>query len=220
MTWGKALPVLIAAGIFDLTRLFFEFFWFLGPALAAAYCTAKASGVLSTMTFGLLGTKTAAIVCTAAAGFGGAAAVEVVAPFGVVMSMAVGLIGFLVLGLWIVMSNSRLFKENAASLYWFVGSFGISELPLIGSIPAFTITLWRLYKAQIQKEGDELKKYRKEEEALQLQERRQQAAQLMQARNAQMAQTEAEEAANDEMYAQAANDENYEEIPEETRRAA
>ena len=28
MTWGKAIPALVIAVIFDVARIFFEFFWF------------------------------------------------------------------------------------------------------------------------------------------------------------------------------------------------
>ena len=48
MTWGKALPLLIVAGIFDVIRIFFEWFVFFGPALGAVACTAGVNSVVGT----------------------------------------------------------------------------------------------------------------------------------------------------------------------------
>ena len=121
------MPTIVMSGTFDTVRLFFTFFWFLGPALAALYCTAKASGVLSSWTFGWLGMKTAAIVCSGVAAVVGTAAVEATTPIGVVMAMATGLIGWLVIGMKMVMTNARIFKEN---LFSFVVSLAVSEVPL------------------------------------------------------------------------------------------
>ncbi|MFA6407932.1 MAG: hypothetical protein WCW36_00425 [Candidatus Paceibacterota bacterium] len=191
MTWSKSLPVIIVAGIFDLVRMFFEMFWFFGPALAAIYCTDKVSGILTKVTLGALGTKTAGLVCSSAAIAGGAAASETLVAFGVIMAIAVGFAGFLILGLWMLMTNARIFKTVESAPLQFVASFGVSEIPLIGTIPTFSIVLWKLYKSQIQVEQEALQKWQKEhaqEIAGQRRERQQQAAYLMQARTAELAQ--------------------------------
>ena len=138
MTWPKASLVLVIAGIFDALRIFFEMFWFFGPALAAVATNAAAGG----------GT------------FGKAAAVM----FGVIMAMAVGFAGFLVIGLLIIMTNQRLFKVSATGSLWFVGGFGLSEIPFLGTIPAFSIVPWKLYKTQIRIEEEQLKKYLEEQD--------------------------------------------------------
>jgi hypothetical protein len=203
MTWGGATPVIAVAGIFDLLRMFFEMFWFFGPAIAGLYCTSKASDLVGNL-WGLTAT-----LCAGVAGAAGAAVSEVTIPFGTIMAMAVGLLGFLTLGLWILMKNARIFKANATGALWFIGSLGVSEIPIIGTIPAFSITLWKLYKTQIRIEGAARKKWEKEhaqEAAMQVRQRQQQAAQLMQARTDQM---EQQEAANDERYDDAANDDQY-----------
>ena len=111
------------------------------------------------------------------------------------------------------MTNARIFKANAANGLWFIGSLLISEIPIFGSIPAITVSVWRMYSVQIKKERAELKKYQEERAAIELQERRQQAAYLMQMQAAQEMQ-----AANDELYVEqqqeAANDAEYpQEIP-------
>ena len=117
-------------------------------------------------------------------------------------------------GLIIMIKNPRILKENALQ---FSSSFLVSELPLIGSIPALTVIVWRMYHVQIKKETAALRKYESEHAASLQEERRQQAVEFMRARDMQIAQIQEQEAANDELYSQAANDE---EIPDEEREAA
>jgi hypothetical protein len=170
MTWTKTAPVLVVAFIFDVVRLVCEQLWFFGPALAAAYCTAKVSGAVGTT----VGTIVGGTLCSAtavAAGVVGAAAIEAT---GVIMAMAVGLFSWLVIGLWLVITNRRIFEENSGNLLWFVGGLFISELPIIGSLPAITTSVWRMYHTQIQKEKADLKKWEAEQKAQQAQEQQQQ----------------------------------------------
>lgn len=223
MTKSKAAPIVIVAFAFDLVRGFFHLFWFFGPALAALYCTMHVSETLAGWTFGLLGTKTAAIACSSAATVIGAAAVEATAPIGVVMADAVGLIAFLSIGLWIVMTNIRILKAIKSAPLQFAGAFAVSEVPFIGAIPVFGIILCRLYGAQIRTDKVAYAKWEKETADARLQERNRQAQiqayQSMQIQQAaQQAQFMRQEAANDERYnqQQAANDE----IPEEEKLAA
>lgn len=157
MTWMKALPVLVIALVFDALRFVFEQFWFFGPALAGVYCTAKVNGVLTAWTTGLLGAKTAAAACGAGAtvaGYFGAPAFEA---FGVVMAIAVGLFGWMTVGLILIITNSRIFKENEGHALWFIASLLISETPIIGSIPGFTIITVKMYNTQIKKDKENLK---------------------------------------------------------------
>src|SRR3989344_3818571 len=84
MTWSKALPVIIVAGILDAIRMFFTMFWFFGPAIAAAYCTSEASDWVGSL-WGLTATA-----CAAGAIAAGSAVSEVTASFGTIMAMAVG----------------------------------------------------------------------------------------------------------------------------------
>lgn len=211
MTWTKASPVLAIAAVFDALRLFFQMFWFFGPALAALYCTAKLSGGLSTWTLGLLGTKTAALACATGVGAVGTLGIEVIAPFGVIMAMAVGFVGWLTVGLILLTTNGRIFKENAL---WFASSLLVSEVPIVGSVPAITIALWKMYSRQIHTERTSFQKFQKEQAAAQAEEHNRQMAQLMQARAVQ-------EAANQERYEEeAAADEEEQGIPERAKRAA
>ncbi len=210
MTWSKAMPTIVMSGTFDTVRLFFTFFWFLGPALAALYCTAKASGVLSSWTFGWLGMKTAAIVCSGVAAVVGTAAVEATTPIGVVMAMATGLIGWLVIGMKMVMTNARIFKEN---LFSFVVSLAVSEVPFVNALPALTFTTWRMYRNQIKVETAAFKKWEKDTADARLRERNEQMAQAAQIQAAQGAISMQQGAANDAAYEQerveAANDDEY-----------
>jgi hypothetical protein len=206
MTWPKATPVLALSVIFDAIRFFFEQFWFFGPALAAIYCTGKAGEYVGSL-WGLT-----AAACPAAAGVAGYFASAPIATFGIVMAIAVGFLGWLTIGLILLMTNNRIFKENEGHALWFVGSLLISEIPIVGSIPGFTIIVFKMYRTQIKKDRELFKKYQKEQAAQQLQERNQRIAELTQAQAA------------DNYYAQEqeVEDEEYadEEIPEEVREAA
>lgn len=164
MTWSGAAPVLILAVIFDILRFLFEWFVFFGPALAAGLCTAATGGTLS------LG-----VICGVAAAGGGIAAAPALETFGIVMAMAVGLIGWLVIGIILLKANARIFRENAV---WFVASLLGSELPFLGSIPFMTAILWRMYAVQIRKEKDGLRRYQDAQTAEQLRQRQQLAAQI------------------------------------------
>lgn len=211
MTWGKALPVMVVCILFDAVRLMFEQFWFFGPALAGLYCTAKVGA-------GSVG----AAVCSTAATAAGFFAAPAIAAFGVVMAIAVGLFGWMAVGLWNLITNARIFKENAGNALWFVGGLLVSEIPIIGSAPALTGTAWRMYSVQIKKDKEALKQYEEKQQADLQQKRNRQMEQL---RAVQAARAE-EEAANDAVYAEAANDESTaetasnEEIPVHEKLAA
>jgi len=201
MTWGKASPILVVAVLFDLVRIFFEMFWFFGPALVAVYCSMQAGEWVGS----LWGLTEAA--CSAAAGVAGFYGAAITIPFGTTMAMATGLFGYLTLGLWILMKNPRIFVANASGSLWLAGGFGVSVVPLIGAVPAFSLVLWRLYRTQIHVEKTALKKWEKEHVAAKRQERERQA----------------QAAALIRMQQEAANDAEYEqddEIPEEVRNAA
>lgn len=209
MTRSKAMIVLVPAGIFDVARAFFEMFWFFGPALAWTLCTTGVNSVIGT-TVANAGGQAVAGLCGAAAMVGGAAAAAPLEAFGVMMSMAVGFAGFLALGLLITIVNRRLFRAQATGLAWFIGSFAVSEIPFIGTIPAFTIAIYRLYRTQIRVEKAALKKWQEEQTVTQLQERNQEEAQRAQYQVAQQTQFIQQEATNDEMdQIRATNDEKY-----------
>lgn len=226
MTWRKASLVLILAIIFDALRFMCQQLWFFGPVIVALYCNAKVGGWFGSV-WGLTATA-----CTAGATALGIYGLPVIATLGVIMAMALGLIGWLIIGFITITTNRRIFAENPANTLWFVGSLLVSEVPFIGALPAFTGTMWRLYHVQIQKEQAALKIYEKEVAETKMRERKQQAAEFMQARTVQTAQMQEQIAANDERYAEqeaiesetmqeddgAANDAEY--IPDDVRRAA
>ncbi|MBU6214322.1 hypothetical protein KGM48_00545 [Patescibacteria group bacterium] len=184
MTWTKALPALLVAGIFDALRLFFEMFWFFGPALGAALCTAAVNDYAGT-TIAATGGQVVAGLCTAAAAAAGVAFVGPFEMFGYLMSDAFALAGFLMLIILLFVTNARLFKANKAGLLWLAGGLGIGSIPFIGAIPSYSIILFRLYAHQIRTEKAELKKYIEERAAAQLKERREQEAVLIEQRAAQ-----------------------------------
>lgn len=196
MTKGGRGFVLVFAVIFDALRTFFYFFVFFGPALLAAYCASKGGDIW--LVGGLV-----TDACVAAATAAGIAGAEVTGPLGILMAEAVGLIGFLTLGLIILMTNLRIFKTAATAPTWFVGAFAFGAVPFLGALPVFSVVIWRLYGAQIKAERDAHQKWEKEHAAAKRQEReRQQAAALARMQQA------------------AASDEPYDEVSGETRRAA
>jgi len=202
MTWQKAIPVLIVAGIFDVARIFFEFFWFLGPALGAALCTATTAETVSKVTLGIAGVKTAALVCSLATGALGVWAAPALTMFGVVMSMAFGFAGFMILGLLMMRNMPRMLKANTTGAIWLMGSFVMSEIPFLGALPAFTLTLFKLYRTQIKVEKAAFKKFKTSQQTTQLQEQQQQLLQMQQQATAELQVQEEAEAAE----AQAARD--------------
>lgn len=201
MTWGKAIPILAVAAVFDTLRYFFLSFWLFGPALAGAYCTAVASDTLATWTFGLLGTKTAAAACATGAAAAGSLLSAPLIIFGTVMGMAVGLFGWLIVTFAIFRTDKRVFGENPLAILWLGEGLGAS---------VFIMTVG-VYRTQIKKEAEVLEKYQKEHATAQIQERRARAAELMQLAQA------AQQEADNETYAEA---ERAEEIPDELREAA
>ena len=206
MTWAEARPVLSICLISDALGSFFAMFWLIGPALAAAYCTVEGGIALETWALGLLGTKTATAVCSYGAVKAGAIFSAPLTTFGTVMDMAIGLFGWLTAGLILIIKNARIFKENAGHTFWFVVSLLISEIPIIGTVPSLSVTMWRLYHTQIKKDKEVLKQYESEHAATLQKERQERAAELMHIRTAQLEQAEAEQ--------------ETEEIPEEMREAA
>lgn len=185
MTWGKAVPVLAICLVFDAGRFLFEQFWLFGPIFIAAGTDAAVGGGLTgKIVGGAVGLATRIPLVS-----GG---LEV---FGVVMAMAVGLLGWLTIGTLLMLTNSRIFKENG---FWFVASLAISVAPIIGTIPALVVITWRMYHHQIKKEKAALKKYNEEQTATQAEERQQRLTEFAEARIAQ-AEAQQEEEIPDEM---------------------
>lgn len=195
MTWMKALPVLTVSVICDALRFMFEMFWFFGPAIAAAYCAIKTSNAI-------VGTATICAGVAAAAGFVGGAALAV---FGVVMAIAVGIAGWLIVILILLASNRRIFKENAL---WIFSGFLMSEMPILGAIPSMTITMWRMHHTQIVKEEAALKKFEESRAAEQMKERREQAS-FAQSRAIKQAQALQQSQVKQEQQVVVANDAHY-----------
>jgi len=214
MTWSKAVPILILSLVFDAIRLLFEMFWFFGPALAAIYCAAKVSDVV--------GAVVGSTLCSVGAGVVGFFAAGPIAAFGVIMAIAVGLLGWMTIGLILIMTNARLFSDHAGHSLWFIGSLLVSEVPFIGALPAITVSVARMYHAQIKSDKAALAAYEKAQTEEQNRNRQQQAAQRMQSEQAQVAQAEQQETANDEIpteaeqekeSVEAVSDEKYESVP-------
>lgn len=163
MTWARATPVVfVMAPIFDLLRIFFEQFWLLGPALAAVGCTAGVNTVVGSNITEAIG-KGVAVGCAALAGTAGFLSSGALVTFGMVIAMSIGLLGWLILGLYLVMTNGRIFRENATHGFWYVSSLGIAVIPLVNTIPSLTAVTFWMYRTQIRKEQAALKKWKQED---------------------------------------------------------
>lgn len=180
MTWKKVSWVLVIAGVSDVLRYMFLFFWFFAPALAIAYCSAEVNGPLTTWTAGLLGAKTAELACStgvvgatvgAAVITGGLSAAAIQA-FGTVMAMAVGFAGWLAVTIIIFATDRRTLGRNPITVLWMLEGLGASVLVMALGV----------YKTQIKTERAAFAKWKKENADAELQQRREQEAKLMQSR--------------------------------------
>lgn len=202
MTWMRAAPVLILCVLFDALRAFFNLFWFFGPALAALYCTVEVSDAV-----GSLGGVVAG-VCTAGAVTAGWLAFGAIEIFGVIMAMAVGLIGWLTIFFIQFINNAGIFKENFAMIIRIVLGLLLSEIPIINALPSLTVLNATMFHIQIKKGKEELKKWKEENAERQHREQQRQIAEQEQVVQNHYAQQEAYK------QAQAAHDAAHE-IPEE-----
>ena len=216
MTLTKAAPVLAIVLVFYALRFLFEQFWFFGPALAAIYCTSTVNVALGTsITTGIAG-QAVAVGCSTVAAVAGAAISEATTAFGNVMAIAIGFLGSLTVWLTIMLTNPRILKERT-TVVKFVASGAVSEIPIIGSLPAFEVTILLMYLFQIKKEKMALKKWQEEQKQLQLQERNQKMLEFKQTYASQQIEAENEEQNQEILEFQQAQ---QEEIPEEVREAA
>ncbi len=192
MTWRKAMPILIVCFLFDALRFFFNMFWFFGPALAGVLCTVVGSSYLP----GDAGTYVAGGVCSVAAVAAGVVAVKATTAFGVVMAMAVGLIGWLTVLLMQILNNINIFKENFAMLLRFAVGLLIGVTPIISALPALTTVNIVMFHIQIKKGKEAHKKWEEETADARAREQQQRAQQAQQSQ--QMQQTQAEQIAEQE----------------------
>jgi len=133
--------------------------------------------------------------------------------FGTVLAMVVGIFGWLVVAAIVVFTNERLLSVNINNVFWLAGSLLVSEIPFIGSIPALTATVIKLYSAQIKKDKETLRAYEANAAVTEQEERDQRTALLLQMQNARA--QKMSEAAYDDM-----GEGDTEEIPDKTRSAA
>lgn len=195
MTWTKALPALLIAGVFDALRYFFALFWITGPALIGGVVAQKASGVL--------GAKLALVLGGAAGAAAGYYGAPVFVTLGAVMSIVVVILGLLTLLVFLLISNPRIFKRDMFYLPWI----------LFGIVASLLFTTWKLHRTQIRKERATLAAWRSRHAADERARQARRAALLARAR-AERTQAEAARAATE------AEEEAPEEIPEEVREAA
>lgn len=99
--------------------------------------------------------------------------------FGSIMAIAVGIFGWLTVMLLLAMFNARIFKTVANGWLWSLLGLGVSVIPIVGAIPSITLSLLKLYHAQIKKDRAGLKEWQKTtQEILKKVERARQEAEL------------------------------------------
>jgi hypothetical protein len=141
MTWRKAAPKLIVCIIFDLLRLIFDFFWLFGPVLVGAAVGGFLASYIGSWLAGLIGGATGIAA--------GLTAGAVFVALGTVLGMVVGVIGWLTILLWQLVTNPRIFHTTFSQKLWVFFGWAISELPLLGGLPAMTFTNGRMFHRQI-----------------------------------------------------------------------
>ena len=206
MSWGKPSAILAVSVsvIFDALRFACEQFWLFGPALAAIYCHQQLSGTL--------GETIAGAVCATGATALGANASPAFMLFGTVLAMVVGIFGWLVVAAIVVFTNERLLSVNINNVFWLAGSLLVSEIPFIGSVPALTATVIKLYSAQINRDKEILRAYKANAAVTEQEDRDQRTALLLQMQNARAQKISEETYDNME-------EGDTEEIPDTSRRA-
>lgn len=156
MTWSKATPFIAIAAVFDSIRFFFSWFWLLGPAIAAGLCTSGVNSFLGTSVGSLVG-KVVGAACAFASGVAGFYLSPVLTFFGVIMAMAFGFAGWIIMWTLLAVNNPRIFSQNAKAIWTLLFGLGVSELPLINALPALSVSTWRIYHTQIKEDRKILK---------------------------------------------------------------
>lgn len=195
MTWRSpsAIFTLSVAVTFDILRFASAQLWLFGPALAGLYCQQKLVGTL--------GETISTAVCATGASFLGVEASPTFMTLGVVLAMAVGILGWLTVGALVIFTNERLIRESVQNTYWLAGGLLVSEIPFIDSLPALTATVLKLYSSQIKRDAQILRAYKAEKASREREEREGRIAAILQARQAALLSEQEtaylEEAAND-----------------------
>lgn len=156
MTWAKAIPVLAVCLVFDAVRFIFEWFILFGPAFLGAGAGYLASGYLAWLP-GNAGPWLSGLVGAATAGASGYYGFSIFLALGEIMSVVIGIAGWITVLLILISLNRRVFRRDAKYFIWMLVGFVGTETPFLGSISWLTITVARLYYVQIKKEKGALR---------------------------------------------------------------
>jgi hypothetical protein len=161
MTMGKAFLPIGTAVTFDFLGFIFSLFGIFGPLLAGIFVKAKTGSDIA-----------GAVVSVGAFLVGGAG----LQAFGMVMAMIVGFVGWMVVGIMLLISNRRIFKGTNALMFGSV--LLIDEIPFINILPALSWRTIRMYRAQIKADKKALAEYEAQQKQRQIQMQQQQMAQM------------------------------------------
>lgn len=149
MTWSKAAPVLITAAITDAMRAFFALFFITGPILIGVATNAAASQYVGTFLGKYIGAALGtAVLLTTGAGL------EV---FGIIMAMCIGLLGWLVSVLLLLLGGVSLMQSRMffLSLMSLIGS----EAPIVNAAPFLTPSVFFMVRGQINEDAERNKQH-------------------------------------------------------------
>jgi hypothetical protein len=200
----KATILMSLALVFDVLKFMATQLWIFGPALVGG-----AAGVAVASQYGALAGKAAGLITGAASGAaelipGVAAGVELI---GVILALAIGLLGWLILITVMASFRIRFFKgESRNFLRLFVG-FLVSEIPLIDALPSFTVSTWLIIRGEYKAQKEAKAKYDAEYGAFLKQQQRTQNIEQKQLLQLQAAQIQAEQDEQDLADADAAEQE-------------
>lgn len=205
-TWGSALPVLIVAVLFDILRAAATWLWLLAPTIAAGLCSHYTGFTL---------------LCVGVSGIAGTAAAPALTMAGAAIAMVIGITGWIVVMLLMLLIAPRVLARGMLMMGL---SFVFSELPILNSVPALTLAIWRMYHQQIKADKEAMKKYQERMAAQKAQETRERMAELARAREEEAYATaelenevalEQEEADAEQQIAQEEEELQQSEIPED-----
>lgn len=179
MTWAAAAPILMWALIFDGVRALFEYIGIFAPIAAGLVTNAVASSYLpSWLPFhDTLASASAWLIGGATAIF----ASPELEGFGMLMALILGFAGWMLIGIMILLTNARIFKESAMTLIVMILGAALTEVPLLDGLPLITGTLWAMYSRQISTEKKQFRRWQRQQAKRQEQQKKFMRAQAVQA---------------------------------------
>ncbi len=162
MPLSKTVIAISLAAFFDALKFGCSIFIFLGPVLAgfaaATWVESKAGGLLGERAADL-GVAAGALVGVGTGVWGA----PVYMVLGIVLGMAVALFGWMFFLTWFLFSGVPLFKSSR--LIAILAGWITSEVPFVGALPTFTVSISHIVLSARRDDKERLKKWKKQNTA-------------------------------------------------------